>query len=248
MMKINKSIKTTISLAAMGTLVLAASSANAAVIVTQAVGWTDGNNITTSESIAFDVVNANSILVATLYIDGTANITSVLFGGAAPDATVQDDRTFSFLFLNPSTASSLSLDFIKVDTGGVAAALYEISGAATTLSSITTVTAANSIDTSTADELIVSFAGENGNARSVAVASIFTDEDLQMGNGGVGAVRGGGSLASASGTAPGIGTHNISWGSGDEGRIAYAFEAVPEPTTTALLGLGGFALILRRRK
>jgi hypothetical protein len=42
---------------------------------------------------------------------------------------------------------------------------------------------------------------------------------------------------------------DVSWAPGGNNGIGgVAFEAVPEPTTTALLGLGGLALILRRRK
>jgi len=46
-------------------------------------------------------------------------------------------------------------------------------------------------------------------------------------------------------------TLNSNYGSGTSGNIAFneiRFNAVPEPSSTALLGLGGLALILRRRK
>jgi hypothetical protein len=48
-----------------------------------------------------------------------------------------------------------------------------------------------------------------------------------------------------------IGVEIMTGGGDSQGRVGFdeiAVTAVPEPTTTALLGLGGFALILRRRK
>ena len=222
--------------------------AHAAPAVEQSAIWTDGNvggNVT-SGTIAFDIVNADSILIATFYVDttgGTAGFTSVRFGDGggvgtgdvASDATFTDDRMYSYVFLNPPTDSGLSLRFDKTSTSGAGLILYEVTGASTSLADITTVTGANSIDTTTADELIVSFAGRNGvNGAPTVNTSLFTDEDqnsngLQM--------RGGGSLSSASAVAPSIGTQDITWNNANEGRIAYAFEegVVTPPSSISLI-------------
>tara|TARA_B110000908_G_scaffold73526_1_gene88618 strand:- start:907 stop:1686 length:780 start_codon:yes stop_codon:yes gene_type:complete len=48
-------------------------------------------------------------------------------------------------------------------------------------------------------------------------------------------------------TATGISYVTVT-GDNEYDHFQYGFQAVPEPTTTALLGLGGLALILRRRK
>lgn len=226
--------------------------ANAATIE-QIVSFSDGNSGgANSYSFAFDVVNTNSILVAAVYVDsGDSSLASATFGGVAADATVTNGRLTSMLFVNPSSDSGLEFAFDPSAGGnpGAGAIIYELSGVDTSLSSITTVTGSNSIITTTADELIVSFAGRNG-ASSLTVngGSIFGDEDISS----VGPVKGGGAISSASAIAGTIGSQNITWNSASDGRVAYAFEAaptaIPEPASLAvgLIGLGGLALRRRR--
>ncbi len=206
------------------------------VVVTQTTGWDDGNQGLTPDTdtavVAFDIANANSILIATVYIDNNPanyNVSNVRFGDGtgigngdvAPTVTFSDSRLLSYVFINPSTASGLSFRLDSAGGSGLGVILYEVSGANTDPDSITTVTGVNSITTTTPDELIVSFVGRNGAvAPTVNSNSIFTTQDESYNT-----MRGGGSIASASATAPAVGSNNITWNNAQDGRIAYAFEA-----------------------
>ena len=221
---------------------LSATSSNAQT-VQQFVGFSDGNNGGTLDPIVnFDVVNANSILIATVYMDNTTPaLTNVRFGNGggigsgdvAPDLTITDNRLLSYVFINPSTASGLSFRATNsIPNAGTAAILYEVSGANTTLSSITTATNSTTITTSTASELVVSVAGRN--AAAPTEAGFFAAAEIEIQGS---TVTGTGSVASASATAPTIGSQDITWtGNSPAGRIAYAFEAAPvaaaSPTLT----------------
>ncbi len=207
--------------------------------VHQWTAWSDGNvgNVPTTDSavVPFDIANANSILIATVYIDNNPdnfNVSNVRFGDGtgigngdvAPTVTFSDSRLLSYVFINPSTASGLSFRLDSATNSGIGVILYEVSGANSDLGSITAVTGANSITTNTADELIVSFAGRNSTtAPTVSSSSIFTTRDASLT-----AMRGGGSIASASAIAPAVGSNNIAWNNASEGRIAYAFAANPD--------------------
>jgi hypothetical protein len=168
--------------------------------------------------------------------------------------TIADGRLLSYVFINPSTASGLSFRASNSSgTVGAAAALYEVSGANTDTATITTVSSptsgATSITTTTASELIVSFAGRNGGNQTLGTPTIFTAPDISI---VASTVRGTGGLSSDSATAPTIGSQNITWtanggSTASAGRIAYAFEAVPEPSTVLLGGLGLLVLLCRRR-
>ncbi len=209
----------------------------ASIVVVQTTGWSDGNvgNVP-GANVPIDIVNTNSILIATVYNDNapaSINVSNIRFGDGtgigngdvAPSLTFSDLRLRSYVFINPSTASGLAFRLDSATNTGLGVILYELFGADTDPGSITTVTAVNSITTTTPDELIVSFAGRNNaTAPTVNSSSIFTTQDEAYGP-----MRGTGSIASASATAPAVGSNNITWNSATEGRIAYAFEASAGP-------------------
>lgn len=249
-----------ISLAPILALALSLGNASAAVVA-QSTSWTDAEGSISAPVVGFDVINANSILVATIYVDNTTpDITNVRFGDGngigtgdvAPTFTAtQDGRLLSYLFINPNTASGLSFRLDSSTGNGIAAILYEVSGAKTSLASITALSGNTTITTSTAAELIVGFGGNNGtNDPSVNGSSIYTDEDFLLGNVGR-EIFGGGQLASASAIAPSIGVNDVTWSLAGPaqfpGAITYAFEAVPEPSAALLGALGALALLRRRR-
>ncbi|MBT7959782.1 MAG: PEP-CTERM sorting domain-containing protein [Akkermansiaceae bacterium] len=87
------------------------------------------------------------------------------------------------------------------------------------------------------------------------VTPAYTGPQLARGAGG----NDGGGSGSAAGTVVGTFTagavteviwitNTVAPGGNDPGLSGYALRAIPEPSSAALLGLGGLALILRRRK
>lgn len=248
-------------LSSLTALVSASNLAGAAVVVAQTDIWTDGNVLanTPSASIGFDVANADSILVVTAYVDNlmtSYSFSSVDFGGQAPDLTVADTagRLTSFVFLAPSTASGLDFSFAKINTSdaqpntsGIGLIFYEVSGADLTPASITSVTGSETITTTTVNELVVSFAGRNGEISGPQEDTpLFNGTDESSFVDGL-TLRGGGVIASASATATTIGSQDISWTNAPDGRIAYAFKPVPEPSVLVMT-MGALALLSVRRR
>lgn len=221
--------------------------------VTQFASWSDGNaGGSLSPTVAFDIVNTNSILIATVYVDTLPpTLTDVRFGNGggigsgdvAPNLTFTAGRLLSYVFINPSTASGLSFRATNSTGSGAAAALYEISGANTDTATFTTVSdptsGATSITTTTS-ERVVSFGGRNGASQGLGTSTIFSGTDIAI---VASTVRGTGGLSSASATAPTIGSQNIAWavntgGTSSAGRIAYAFKAAPVDPYLAWAGAG----------
>ncbi|MFT6793143.1 MAG: hypothetical protein ACJAR1_001133 [Rubritalea sp.] len=232
---------------------LLGTSANAAVINTQVSSVTTGN-LNSDYAIDFDVQNTSSLLVVGLYIDSpTPTISGVRFGDGtgiglgdiAPIASYNDLRTFVYVFANPSTAIGLKFRIDDQAVGaGLGGAIFELANADLDPSSFTLSTA-SSITTDTVDEFIVCFGGRNGTGSASPSGS--SDIDLPIDVLPV-QVAGGGTLAGGSTQAPTVGVYDVSWSGVRDGSLTLAFEAVPEPSSTALLGLGGLALMLRRRK
>ena len=195
-MKMNKQMKTTMSLAAaMGTLALAATSANAAVIsvsdyvISTGVGVLDPNTGTTfgdSGNQLNDNVTSTSgsNTVGWDYNSGTDRPLTTFDLGSAWDVQTID------IYTRTSNGTITSID--------ISVSLDDSTYSTVTNYAFSAPTA--SLDVSLLD-----------NARYVRVTTYSTDWSM------------------------------IS-------EVDFNGDAVPEPTTTALLGLGGLALILRRRK
>ena len=195
-MKMNKQMKTTMSLAvAMGTLALAATSANAAVIsvsdyvISTGVGVLDPNTATTfgdSGNQLNDNVTSTSgsNTVGWDYNSGTDRPLTTFDLGSAWDVQTID------IYTRTSNGTITSID--------ISVSLDDSTSSTVTHYAFSAPTA--SLDVSLLD-----------NARYVRVTTYSTDWSM------------------------------IS-------EVDFNGDAVPEPTTTALLGLGGLALILRRRK
>ena len=87
--------------------------------VTQFASWSDGNaGGSLSPTVAFNIVNTNSILIATVYVDTLPpTLTDVRFGNGggigsgdvAPNLTFTAGRLLSYVFINPSTSSPAKL-------------------------------------------------------------------------------------------------------------------------------------------
>lgn len=195
-MKLNQKMKTTMSLAAaMGTLALAATSANAAVIsvsdyvISTGVGVLDPNTGTTfgdSGNQLNDNVTSTSgsNTVGWDYNSGTDRPLTTFDLGSAWDVQTID------IYTRTSNGTITSID--------ISVSLDDSTYSTVTNYAFSAPTA--SLDVSLLD-----------NARYVRVTTYSTDWSM------------------------------IS-------EVDFNGDAVPEPTTTALLGLGGLALILRRRK
>jgi hypothetical protein len=231
---------------------LLGTSANAAVIKTQVSSVTTGN-LNTDYAIDFDVLNTMSLLVVGLYIDSpTPTISGVRFGDGtgiglgdvAPIASYNDFRTFVYIFANPSTASGLKFRIDDQAVGaGVGGSIFELANADLGPGSFTLSTG-SSITTDTVDEFIVSFVGRNGNGAASPSGSSAIDLPIDV---LPAQVAGGGTLAGGSTQAPTVGVYDASWSGATDGSLTLAFEAVPEPSSLALLAMGGLCVLRRRR-
>jgi hypothetical protein len=245
-------------------LCVTAAAGNAAITIQQRGSWADGNAYVAVPTVGFDIVNTSSIFIATVYTDrDTPGLTVPRFGNnggigsgdVAPTLTIPGGATgggrlTSYVFVNPSTASGLSFRVNNPISGGTAIALYEVNGANTDPSTFTTafdnLTATTSITTATVGEMVISFAGRNNAGNSTLGAGSIFSPTIDIVS--AGAILGGGTINAADSIAPSIGAQNITWtNTSSVGRIAYAFEAVPEPSTALLGGLGLLVLLRRRR-
>jgi hypothetical protein len=157
---------------------------------------------------------------------------------------------------NPTTGSG-DFSFSGIDaTRPILAGAYELAGV--DLDAVVTGTSnnasTNTITTPTANEFVISYAASNSPTAITAGASSIIDSNT-FGFGGILNVPENPSttnyLAGGTGLAGAAGSQDVTWDSEDRGSLNYSFQAVaavPEPSSAALLGLSGLALILRRRR
>jgi len=202
---------------------------------------------------SYTVVGADSMLVVGLYNDNNGTPTGASFGGVAADGSLQDNRMLIAYWKNPTTGSG-DFSFTGIDANRpILAGAYELSGV--DLDAVVTGTSndknTNTITTPTANEFVISYAASNGANAITAGASSIIDSNT-FGFGGILNVPETPSttnyLAGGTGLAGAAGSQDVTWDSEDRGSLTYSFQAVPEPSSAALIGLAGLALVLRRRR
>ena len=238
-MKINQKMKTLLPLAtAMGTLAL---TANAATIIGEPIGIDFINGASTQSG---DPVNTAGLTLST-----QTNAWNTIKASSTPvSVTTAEGPTFNLNLTNANTGSSHISDTIgsgllrgsgfygnKKNDGGLptGGTDWELTGLV-----------ANGIYSL----IFFQYGGNVGYDWDVAVGSGFTkSRDSDGDTNFVGIVANGSGVISGSTTyfSSNVAEYHASSGLQFEQT---GVVAVPEPTTTALLGLGGLALILRRRK
>ena len=217
-MKLNQSMKTTMSLAAaMGTLALA-TSANAAVIFTEdfegSTATTAGTFTTASgwESTDFTSAGQHNELNAGNWGNHLSGQIGDAFGVVLFAAgTMTADLGINFA---DNTDYTFSFDhFRRSDLAGgdVTAQIQTVGGTVLATADFAAITGTTASDI--ANRIVPTYSTSGGAEVGQEIRLVFIPTSGNQ-----------------------VGIDNIS------------LDAVPEPTTTALLGLGGLALILRRRK
>jgi hypothetical protein len=202
---------------------------------------------------SYTVVGADSMLVVGLYNDNNGTPTGASFGGVAADGSLQFNRMLIAYWKNPTTGSG-DFSFSGIDaTRPILAGAYELSGV--DLDAVVTGTSnnasTNTITTPTANEFVISYAASNSATAITANTSSIINSNT-FGFGGILNVPETPSttnyLAGGTGLAGAAGSQDVTWDNEDRGSLTYSFQAVPEPSSAALTGLAGLALMLRRRR
>jgi len=203
---------------------------------------------------SYTVVGADSMLVVGLYNDNNGTPTGASFGGVAADGSLQFNRMLIAYWKNPTTGSG-DFSFTGIDANRpILAGAYELSGV--DLDAVVTGTSnnasTNTITTPTANEFVISYAASNSASAITANTSSIIDSNT-FGFGGILNLPEDPSttnyLAGGTGLAGAAGSQDVTWDNEDRGSLNYSFQAVvPEPSSAALIGLAGLALVLRRRR
>jgi hypothetical protein len=219
MMQLNKSIIASLSLA---TFAFATTSANAAVL---AVDLQDGSNTATG----FEGQGLSGGPYTTALGNMTVTVTDAqgVFDRGTPSGANQiDDFYRDFIFDNNSDGFTITI----TGAGIIASTAYEMTFYAYDSGEVRPTAVAGSAGT-TGTKLTGFAATATTGPTSLdqhAGTSVFTSD--------------------ATGTLTFFVDGSSSGGTGRSSINGFELNAVPEPTTTALLGLGGLALIMRRRK
>lgn len=184
-------------------------------------------NMGSSISQPFTVSQSESVLVVGLYQDGTT-LSYVRFGDGggvgtgdqAADLIYSQGRSTLAYFLNPSTAGGLSIQLDNGSNGFIGA--WELSGVDMSQAAITDND--NSITTTGANMMIVSWASINGSSAITPDNGSMSIDITLFSNGSTGSGVGGNLQA------PTAGAYNVGWSGDDEsfGPLAFAFtEIIP---------------------
>jgi hypothetical protein len=253
--------KTTLSLAAaMGCLGLAATSANAAISI---LGGGTGSFATGATAVPYDHTALSSFdasgaskIVFTLSDErgaGDGVVSGVTFGGDAMtlaisglNSNLQDARIY---YLDASSVGGGSFgtgDLVVTGPGAndMGGSWIFLSGTADGVGPTNSALAQSVGLTTTVDGSFVVASHANNGASGLAGGDLTT----ALLNADVGSAGGGSGYATIA--TAGAGTYSFTGSTSRPVTVAAAFEMapIPEPTTTALLGLGGLALLRRRRK
>jgi len=204
------------------------------------------------DQLNYTVQNANSTLVIGFYIDVNYSPGTVQFGGVTADGVIQDGRV-SLAYWHDLPTGAGTLTYGATNQNTLLAGAFELSGvdqSATVTSSAGNLINGNttgSIVTPTDNEFVISFAARNtdyANPILPDTGSIITSSTTIHTAG-----DGGGTLVGGNGLAGLAGSQDIVWDQDvRDGFTAYSFQAIPEPSSFALLGLGLGALLMSRRR
>ena len=234
-------------------LALSAASAHGAITVLDSAVFMDGGKDTiTDAEIGGLTVSSGDKLVVTIGLEGddSGPNSTVTYNGQnmtlAIDQTGATSGWVGIYYLdNISSFGAGTLDFTN---GGYSAGVsfMVLSGTAAGVGNVNFADATTLNVSVATDSFMVATFGDTADF-SVDVNSPLTkllDSDDLPGNDGSASYATGYQLISSAGTA----TPSFTSGTSRPNMVAAEFTTVPEPSTTALLGLGGLALILRRRK
>jgi len=254
-----KKTLTTAALLALGTL-----STNAAIAITEVVNVNSGNS--TAET-TIDGTGADKLVVFVTGEHGFNNTSGqsndVTYNGVSlieavdrnPVASATDTLYGSIWYMDNPTAGVQTLSANNTSRGNVYA--FMLSGTAAGVgNSGFSGSNTRSIDlTTSANSLVLAAFNIGGSGNSAGLSGISGDSPFDTQHGGQenGSNWDGHYLASHNGTSAATTAYGFTGGN-SAGAFVSAIEilevgaAIPEPSSAALLGLGGLALILRRRK
>ena len=197
---------------------------------------------------SYTVQNTDSVLVIGFYTDFQNGPSGVTFGGIAPDNFLVGSRMGIAYWANPDTgAGAFAVSGIN-GAQAFLAGVYELAGVDldAVVTGTSNGTSTNTITTPTANEFVISYAASNNTAAITTGASsiIGLDIGIQPPTGTITAY-----LAGGTGLAGAAGAQDVTWDNEDRGSLNYSFQAVPEPSSFALLaGCFGLTWVMVRRR